>query len=135
MTKKRKEYKLTPGEHADLMQIAKEDVDNRRYWNWHSPKCAEDLIERAQVIWKAVADRCGVQVETIVPSKNNDRSEYFTAIPLAEQTNIDWEQRRYELVKAMLPGLAKTGLTDSQICEACIAVADTIIKRLKDEEA
>lgn len=58
---------------------------------------------------------------------------------IQEQTNIktkriDWEQRRYEIAKAMLPALQRsfTGSIDWQ-CQQAVIFADRLINELKKQ--
>jgi hypothetical protein len=46
---------------------------------------------------------------------------------------IDWEQRRFELVKAAMQGMMSSNLSTQEIVWQSIEMADAIIKGLKSE--
>jgi len=55
------------------------------------------------------------------------------ALKIANE-NIDWEERRYELVKSVLPAVVTTyhkDLTDEQIACGAVRFADEVIKALR----
>ena len=64
-------------------------------------------------------------------------TETFVALKRAANKianeNTDWEERRYELVKSVLPAVVAkhTYLTDDQIVNQSIAIADEVIKALR----
>lgn len=47
-----------------------------------------------------------------------------------QETNIDWEQRRYEIVKDYSANW-KVALDTKEICERLVKFADKLIKQLK----
>lgn len=52
----------------------------------------------------------------------------------SQSETINWEQRRYELSMAAMQGILADSTVDSEdekLCKACIAVADEMIKQLK----
>jgi hypothetical protein len=53
-----------------------------------------------------------------------------------ENSIIDWEQRRYEIVKAAMQGMMTT-MPDDSFCHVqakeCVCIANELIKQLKEE--
>lgn len=52
------------------------------------------------------------------------------------QKNIDWEQRRFELVKSALQGMLANPITkniDNKLVDTSILIADVVIEKLKEE--
>lgn len=46
-------------------------------------------------------------------------------------SNVGWEQRRYELAKAAISGVAATDLKESYIATMAVRYADAVIAELK----
>lgn len=49
-------------------------------------------------------------------------------------SNTDWEQRRYELAKAALTGIAESGTSEEWIAFRAVRLADAVIKELRKNE-
>ena len=71
-----------------------------------------------------------IELETMTPVKNAARKY--------AQEGIDWEQRRYEIAKDVLPSLMRVrfdvGYPLPQRVNLAIAYADELIKQLKGGE-
>lgn len=50
------------------------------------------------------------------------------------KTNIDWEQRRYEVAKDLLVTQGNQGLDNHELIQACIETADLFIYELKKQK-
>ena len=48
-----------------------------------------------------------------------------------KSSDIDWEQRRYEIAKSVLPSLCDYDTPIISIVKTSISIADTLIKELK----
>lgn len=57
--------------------------------------------------------------------------EEKNTILLKPEKTIDWEERRYELVKGIISNIPSPTETD---CDIVISIVDSLIKRLKDEK-
>ena len=65
------------------------------------------------------------------------RSENIKNHSEMQKKEIDWEARRYELVKISLNGylpLIDKFTTELRIANMCVAIADHIIAKMKDDE-
>lgn len=48
-----------------------------------------------------------------------------------DSTEIDWEQRRYELARSAISGIVTTNLEEEYVAKMAVKYADAIIKELK----
>lgn len=46
-------------------------------------------------------------------------------------SNVDWEQRRYELAKAAITGIATSDCSESFVAKMAVNYADAVIEELK----
>lgn len=77
--------------------------------------------------------------------EDNEPTEAYITLaepPTNEKNDIDWEQRRYEIAKDMMPAIYRQEVAVSyrgesiilkDIADIAIAFADTLIKELKEQ--
>lgn len=65
-----------------------------------------------------------------------DTCSFYEADKKALPTQVDWEQRRYEIAKEVFPSLLNIGVKFNENLAASLAVkcADILIKKLKEKK-
>nr|WP_302830049.1 hypothetical protein [uncultured Bacteroides sp.] len=79
--------------------------------------------------------RSDIDVVSYIDSKGNEyvdmKMNRFLDFEDVEESLIDWEERRFELIKAAMQGNLPTSAFDKEtFCKYCISIADEMITQL-----
>ena len=79
--------------------------------------------------------RSDIDVVSYIDSKGNEcvdmKMNRFWDFEDVEESLIDWEERRFELIKAAMQGNLPTSAFDKEtFCKHCISIADEMITQL-----
>lgn len=82
--------------------------------------------------------RSDIDVVSYIDSKGNEcvdmKMNRFWDFEDVEESLIDWEERRFELIKATMQGNLPTSVFDKEtFCKYCISIADEMITQLNSK--